>query len=157
MFCDRCGTQLATDARFCTSCGKPLGPTPAPAAQAKRSIASHVRLLGILWVAYGALHALPGLLVMAIFGNRFLPPDVPPFVYNFLPFVGGLLAIGGGLAALTGAGLMLRHAWARPAALVMAFLNVLNVPLGTALGIYTLWALLPAEHEEQYRALTETA
>jgi len=32
----------------------------------------------------------------------------------------------------------------------------LNVPLGTALGIYTLWVLLPAKSEQEYRELACT-
>lgn len=32
MFCTQCGTQLADSARFCTSCGKPVGqPSERPA------------------------------------------------------------------------------------------------------------------------------
>jgi hypothetical protein len=29
-------------------------------------------------------------------------------------------------------------------------LNLINFPLGSALGIYTLWVLLPAESEREY-------
>jgi len=32
--------------------------------------------------------------------------------------------------------------WARYCALILAFLNLLNVPVGTILAIYTGWALL---------------
>jgi hypothetical protein len=30
---------------------------------------------------------------------------------------------------------------------------ITDIPLGTALGIYTLWVLLPAESEQEYRQL----
>jgi hypothetical protein len=34
---------------------------------------------------------------------------------------------------------------------------LLNVPLGTALGIYTLWVLLPAQSDEEYKTLSVAA
>ena len=44
-----------------------------------------------------------------------------------------------------GRGLRARRPWARNLALVLAAFNLLLLPLGTALGLYTLWVLL---HEE---------
>jgi hypothetical protein len=34
---------------------------------------------------------------------------------------------------------------------------LLRIPVGTALGIYTLWVLLPAQSDEEYRALAQAA
>lgn len=42
-------------------------------------------------------------------------------------------------------GLRSHKAWARSLALILAAFNLLLLPLGTALGLYTLWVLL---HEE---------
>jgi hypothetical protein len=39
-------------------------------------------------------------------------------------------------------GLRMRKAWARHFALMLAAFNLLLLPLGTALGLYTLWVLL---------------
>jgi hypothetical protein len=51
----------------------------------------------------------------------------------------------------TGWGLLQREPWARTAAVVLAFPSLFfNVPFGTALGIYTLWVLLPAESDIEY-------
>ena len=36
-------------------------------------------------------------------------------------------------------------------ALVLGFLALIDVPLGTALGVYTLWVLLPERSEEEFR------
>ncbi len=46
---------------------------------------------------------------------------------------------------VAGRGLLTRKAWARNLALILAAFNLLLLPLGTALGLYTLWVLL---HEE---------
>lgn len=49
-----------------------------------------------------------------------------------------------------GLGLVYRKAWARILLLVVAFIQLINIPFGTALGIYTLWVLL---QDEARRAL----
>jgi hypothetical protein len=36
-------------------------------------------------------------------------------------------------------------------AIVLGCIALVHIPFGTALGIYTLWVLLPAESEEEYR------
>ena len=38
-------------------------------------------------------------------------------------------------------------------ALVLGFISLFNVPFGTAVGVYTLWVLLPAQSQEEYDAL----
>ena len=50
-------------------------------------------------------------------------------------------------------GLLQRAPWARVLVLVMAFVSLINMPLGTALGIYTLWVLLADNGQRQYEAL----
>jgi hypothetical protein len=108
-----------------------------------------------LWVAYGALHALPGLIMFAVSGAAFLPPDFPISVRSILGLIAGLFVVTGTAGILVGAGLLMRQPWARMASLIVAAISLINIPFGTALGIYTMWALLPAGHEEEYRALTE--
>jgi hypothetical protein len=56
--------------------------------------------------------------------------------------LGILLTILGipGLAA--GYGLLARRSWGRILAVVVGFFNLVNFPLGTAIGLYTLWVLL---------------
>lgn len=153
MFCDRCGTKLASGTQDCPSCGREF---EHPRTRT-RSIAGHVRLLGILWIANGALHLLPGLF-LTMFGARTgRLPDMPPFAFNFMPLLGGFLMMSGVFSALVGIGLLIRHPWARIPALIAGALSLLSIPFGTALGVYTLWALLPADHEEQYRVLSHAA
>jgi hypothetical protein len=36
-------------------------------------------------------------------------------------------------------------------------INLVDLPFGTALGIYTLWVLLPAASEQEYRATAVAA
>lgn len=59
-----------------------------------------------------------------------------------------------GLAA--GYGLLRRTAWGRNLALVVGILNLFNVPIGTALGAYTLWVLTQPEIESYFQAPRST-
>jgi len=47
--------------------------------------------------------------------------------------------------------LLQREPWARTLAVILGFVSLFfNIPFGTALGIYTLWVLLPAESDVAY-------
>ena len=157
MFCHRCGTQLQDAASFCPSCGKPVGGVPLMPPHNR--IAGHVRLLGIFWLALSAFRLIPGLFLLSFFdrGLWFLPPEVPAFVHGMLHAVGWLFLASGVIGLIAGWGLLDRQPWARMLAIVVGCLNLLDMPFGTALGIYTLWVLLPAESEREYRSVARAA
>jgi len=157
MFCDRCGTRLSDQTRFCPTCGKAVGVTPLMPARSR--IDGHVRLLGISWLALSAAHFFPGLFLASLGANHwwFLPVGVPAFVHGLLGLIGWALLVGSVLGLVTGWGLLQREPWARTLAIVMGILNLFHVPFGTILGIYTLWVLLPAGAEEEYRGMARAA
>jgi hypothetical protein len=74
-----------------------------------------------------------------------------------LSFIGILILVKAAAGFVAGYGLLQREAWARILALILGFLSLFNVPFGTALGVYTLWVLLPATSDEEYRALPRAA
>jgi hypothetical protein len=41
--------------------------------------------------------------------------------------------------------------------IVLSFLALLNIPFGTALGIFSLWVLLPGQSEREYEQATRGA
>ena len=158
MFCDRCGTRLADAASFCPSCGKSLRVVPFMPAQSR--IGGHIRLLGIFWLALSVFRLLPGLFLVSMFrhgGVSFLPPDAPFFVHAILRLVGGALLFGGVIGIIAGWGLLERQPWARMLSIVLGCFNLIDMPFGTALGIYTLWVLLPAKSEEEYKQIARAA
>jgi hypothetical protein len=162
MFCDRCGAQLLETNRFCPTCGKAVvGDMPLMPVQSR--IAGHVRMLGILWLALSGMLLVGGVVLLSIFRSRGMwdggfPPGMPPFVHDILSFIGILLLGGGAAGVLAGWGLLERRAWARTLSIVLAcFALLLFMPLGTLLGIYTLWVLLPAQSEEEYRKISRPA
>ncbi|HLK47592.1 MAG TPA: zinc ribbon domain-containing protein [Bryobacteraceae bacterium] len=156
MFCDACGTRLPEGAGFCPSCGKAFRSAPLmPPAQGR--IAGHVRLLGILWLAMSAFHLIPGLFLLTVFGRGYgfvLPGH---FFHGILQTVGWFFIAGSVAGVIAGWGLLDRQPWARMLAIVLGFLNLLHMPFGTALGIYTLWVLLPAQSEQEYRQVARAA
>ena len=157
MFCDRCGTALQEFQRFCPKCGKGVGAVPLMPVESR--IAGHVRLLGIFWLAISAFRLLPGLALVSIFryGFPFYTSGVPGFVHGLMRGLGGLLLAGAVLGIVAGWGLLERQPWARMLAIVLGCFSLLDMPFGTALGIYTLWVLLPARSEEEYRQIARAA
>ena len=155
MFCDGCGTQINGSATFCSRCGKSLGTTPLMPRQGR--IAGHVRLLAHLWLAFAALRLMPGLVLILFFQRRFVPDGVPGFVQGFFPFIGGLLLLWAGIGLVIGVGLLNRQPWARMTAIIFGALSLVEIPFGTALGVYTLWVLLPAESEQEYKTMSMAA
>ena len=155
MFCDRCGTQIRRICHVLFECGKSMGTTPLMPRQGR--IAGHVRLLGILWLAISALRLIPGFFLIALGGARLFPPDVPPFVHALLPAIGMMFLICAGIGIAIGCGLLARQPWARMLAIIFGALSLIDIPFGTAIGIYTLWVLLPAESEQEYKTMSHAA
>jgi hypothetical protein len=63
---------------------------------------------------------------------------------------GIFLAVFGVIHLLLAWGLYERQPWARVLAIVVACLALIRIPFGTALGIYTLWVLLPESSGREY-------
>jgi hypothetical protein len=158
MFCDQCGARVDdATARFCPSCGRSfvaVRAAPSTALPGYGRVARNVRTLGILWMIYAGLR-LMGSLAATTFA-RFTWnywDDVPFFVPGLLRGIGTGLLIVGVVGALAGWGLMERRPWARTLAIVLGVLALFSFPVGTALGIYTLWVLVPSTSEAEYRSI----
>ena len=66
--------------------------------------------------------------------------------------VGLLMAALGLPGVIAGYGLLTRKPWARILAIVVGILNLVNVPVGTAIGLYTLWVLTQPAATEYFTA-----
>ncbi len=153
MYCGRCGARVEEEQKFCTACGSPV--TAATVAQQGR-IEKHLKLLAILWLVISVMRLIPGigLLFLGRLGFPFIPPHVRPLVLP-LAAIGGVFLIATAAAGIiVGWGLLERASWARILAIILGIIALIHVPFGTALGIYTLWVLLPAQSEEEYRRLS---
>jgi hypothetical protein len=163
MFCDQCGAQLQSGESRCSRCGK----TVLGLVELRRSrVREHVRLLGILWMAYSAMHLAGGVLMILI--SRFVvlrlheipngpPPEVLMWLRPLIGMIGWFILAKAAVGFIAGWGLLQKEEWARTVALVVGFVVLLSVPVGTALGIYTLWVLLPSQSDDEYQALARAA
>jgi hypothetical protein len=120
-------------------------------------VETHVKILGVLYLAFSALTLLVAVfLLLAIGGAATIvglaaDPGDAVVAVPILGVVGSVIATIlmalalPGLAA--GWGLLTLRPWARILALVLSALNILNLPFGTALGVYGLWVLLHRDTE----------
>lgn len=163
MFCDRCGTELQAGQRFCGSCGKAIGVSVVPQPNDGR-VNRHIQILAVLWLAASALNLIGGVVMFVLGGTLFgrmrgleMPSAVSGFLHGLF-FALGILVLLKALAGfIAGWGLLERQPWARTLTLVLGFVSLLNIPLGTALGIYTIWVLLAPQADEEYRRLARAA
>ena len=164
MFCDGCGGPVQSGQSFCSKCGKQiLGPVLV-AQVARNRVQNHIQLLGILWLAMSALNLIGGA-VLIIVGNTLFPhlrefgapPEVPTgFLTILLTSLGIFVLAKSAFGFFAGWGLMQHEPWARVLTLVLAFLSLFNIPFGTAIGVYSMWVLLPGQSQQEYDALVST-
>ena len=161
MFCDGCGGAVQPGQAFCSKCGKQIiGPVSLMQPRPGR-VQEHVRLLSLFWFALSAFNTLAGVALYVVVNELFPhlrergPNAGPPeFLTPLLSVIAIILLAKAVCGFIAGYGLLQRERWARVLALVMAFLSLFtNIPFGTALGIYTMWVLLPAESEAEYEVL----
>jgi hypothetical protein len=57
---------------------------------------------------------------------------------------------------IAGIGLLKYRPWARILAIVVAVINLIHIPFGTAIGIYALWVLFNKETEQLFSAAPPT-
>jgi hypothetical protein len=125
-------------------------------------VARHIHVLAVLWIIVGALWSIPAIVMMVLgsvahalvpFGNA-VGRALGPAVLHLVGF--GFLFVAAA-AFVTGWGLMQRRPWARTLAIVLGVLALFHPPFATALGIYTLWVLLPADAAQEYTAMARVA
>lgn len=111
----------------------------------RRQMEQHVQILGWLLVVSHIFFLLIGLFVFtlltsigAVSGDR----DAMMILSIVGTGVGALLAVLGVPGVIAGYGLLKRKVWGRILAIIVGILSLANFPLGTAVGIYTLWVLL---------------
>jgi hypothetical protein len=160
MFCDGCGSAVQPGQAFCSRCGKQVVGPVAVMQMLPGRVQGHVHLLGIVWLAISAFNTI-GSVVLYILANTLFAhlhelgaPDAPTsFLRPLLSVVAVFVLAKAACGFIAGWGLLQREPWARIIALVLGFIALFNIPFGTAVGVYTLWVLLPAQSEQEYDAI----
>ncbi len=124
-------------------------------------MAQQVKILGILHIVFGALCVLGGLIVFTIMGGiagivgASDPSQDTAVAIPILAAIGGfvcILCLVVGLPGLIGGfGLLQYKPWARITVIVLSAIDLIHVPIGTALGIYGFWVLLNPETEAMFK------
>ena len=124
-------------------------------------MAQHVKILGILHVIYSGLVILVGVVAMLVMGGiagMVGLSDHSSDSVAAIPILGGIgaiifivlfvLALPG---LIGGFGLINFKPWARILVIVLSALDLISVPIGTAIGVYGLWVLLNGETERLFQ------
>jgi hypothetical protein len=113
----------------------------------------HLRILGWLYSVMGIVSLIAtGYFTYALYGAG--PGGFSPEVQRILIDAGygtlllWLLAFASLGTLLTGWALLRMHRFARTLAYVFAVLGLIDFPLGTMLGVYTIWALRQTKPEQ---------
>lgn len=121
---------------------------------------THLKVLGVLYIALSALGLLAALFLIVTLGGAAgivgaaAPPEDAAIAVPIIGITGMALVVLLVALALpgliTGWGLLNYKPWARVLGLVLAVINLFNIPFGTALGIYALWVLLNKDTERLF-------
>ena len=121
----------------------------------------HIKLVAILNIVYRCVTLIVAILLFilsAVFGRimdflerrgEFRPDEIPRELLEIVPIVLvviGVMMIVISIVAIVGAiGVLKRQEWGRIVLIVVSFFNLIRAPLGTVLGVYSLWVLLNDE------------
>ena len=123
---------------------------------------THVRVLGVIYIAIGVLGLMGAALMLIGFGgaagiiSASADPDEAALALPILSIVGTALVIflfAFSLPSIiTGIGLLYFKSWARVLGIVLSAVSLLGFPWVTILGIYGLWVLFSKETERLFTA-----
>ena len=120
---------------------------------------THVKVLGALNIAFGAMGTFGALILGFIFGGAATAVGASgdPEAAVALPIIGitGVALVAFLVAwslpgLIIGIGLLRLRPWARIAGIVVALLSLIVFPLGTILGVYGLWVLFSKDTERLF-------
>src|SRR4051812_36694199 len=101
----------------------------------------HRKVLGILYLVFGAMWAIGALVLLGLFVGGVIHPD-PGEQLAFQTMAVALVTLLVVLAAIGisgGVGMLKRRSWAKVPVLIAGLASLFTFPVGTVLGIYTLW------------------
>lgn len=124
----------------------------------EKQVQQHITILGVLHLVSGALFAAIGLFILVLFtsiGLALATEDpIAPRILMIMGFsVAGLMVVLSLPGMVAGYGLLKRRPWGRVLALVVGALNLFNVPVGTVIGLYTIWVLMQGSADTSFVAL----
>ena len=109
-----------------------------------RDYNTHVQVLAWINIGFSALFLFIGIFALFFLtGIGVASQEVEAM--SILAFIGTAAALFFGALAVpgfaAGYGLLKRRNWGRVLAIIVAVLDLFNIPIGTAVGVYALWVL----------------
>jgi hypothetical protein len=110
----------------------------------------HVTVVAALNIGLGALGVVLAIITFTFLAGLGLllltdDPDAMPILTFIAVIAAGFLFIISVPDIIGGIGLVKRQSWARVLVLILSVLKLINFPLGTIVGIYSIWVLMQDE------------
>ena len=118
----------------------------------------HINVVGVLYIILSVLSFLGAFtiyFVLRLIGN-FTDDHNANMVLTIIADVLSVVLVALAIHGLIGGiGLIKRKNWARILILILSIINLLNFPIGTAVGIYSIWALLQPEVTAEFQKVKQ--
>lgn len=120
---------------------------------------THVKVLGSLQIALGAMGLFGALVLVFVFGGAasVVGASGDPEATVALPIIGitgmalvTILTVLSLPSVIIGIGLIRLRPWARVAGMVISILSLMMIPFGTMVGVYGLWILFSKDTEKLF-------
>jgi hypothetical protein len=125
----------------------------------QNELKTHVTILGWLNIGGGLLLLLIGafvFMVMTLIGVASSDAEALPILAFVGTTVCGFLFFFAVPSLIAGFGLLKGKGWARILAIILGALNLMNIPIGTIIGIYTFWVLFQQEATDYFMPIKTT-
>ncbi|MEO0292732.1 MAG: hypothetical protein ABIN61_00720 [candidate division WOR-3 bacterium] len=116
---------------------------------------SHIKAVGIIHIVFSALLILLAILVFGVLTLVAKLPTINEEAVRILEIIALailwfflILSLPG---IIGGVGLLKFQGWARIVVLILSFIELVKFPIGTAIGIYSIWVLLDKKTEKLFK------
>jgi len=107
-----------------------------------------VTVVGILHIGIGIIGLIGGAIVFLALGwasTYVADPDIDFLLPTLAVIIGGGIALLSAIEIIGGIGLLGYRNWARILVLILSAMQLINIPIGTAIGIYSIVILVHAD------------
>jgi len=114
----------------------------------------HINVVAALQIGFSILGLIIGGVLFTLFvllGNFIDEPDAQMVFGIIAQVVMVVLIILSIPGIIAGIGLLKRKEWARILTLILSVLSLVNFPIGTAIGAYSIWAMVQPEVIELFK------
>jgi tRNA A-37 threonylcarbamoyl transferase component Bud32 len=105
----------------------------------------HIALVALLCIVFGTIGIIIGIITLAVIsGGGAISKDPTAMKITGIvgPAVGFFFVLTSVPEVIGGIGLLKRRGWAKILIMIISILDLMAIPIGTAIAIYTLWVLL---------------